>query len=215
MDPASLKTARLLTSLRDGLVRTSLSEHYSMRQTDQFSLEVIFHNKALNSAYRVSNPEDANLFYIPYYTRFVQFCNSPKSREILEELERELFTEVITKYPYWNRNGGKDHIMALGFIEREHAQNCPWCSALLLNTLTKPMTLFAIEREAKTNSLQSATTNVIAVPYPSTVHYFSIPPQQPAPSRKRGVLVSCVASDQQLPFRLKLKESLTKTVHGL
>ncbi len=163
------------------------------------------HHKLLHSRFRVHDPAEANLFYVPYYTRFVQYCTTPSSEAVLASMEQDLFNLIIHEYPYWNRTHGKDHVMALGFIEREHAQRCQWCSALLLNPVVKHMSFFAIERDMRTNTQRQS--NVIAVPYPSTVHFHSSPPSAPT-SRPRVILVSCIASDQQLPFRLMLKSQL-------
>ena len=65
-------------ALKDGKVRARGSSSYSMRQTDQFSLEVIMHHKMLTSKFRTLDASSANMFYVPYYSRFAQLCNSPK-----------------------------------------------------------------------------------------------------------------------------------------
>ena len=190
-----------------GRVAARNASYRSLYQTDQFGLEVIMHNKALNSPLRVMDPEEATLFYVPYYVYFVQRCNVPTSAKSLNALEDELFRILKHDYPYWNRTEGRDHIMALSFIEREHTQVCPWCSALLMREETRNMHFFCIEREAKKSV---PVSNVINVPYPSPVHFHALPPTNPVSLDTGPILASCVASNQELPFRILLENALNR-----
>eukprot|EP00042_Codosiga_hollandica_P049819 m.585323 g.585323 ORF g.585323 m.585323 type:complete len:396 (+) comp57969_c0_seq13:296-1483(+) len=189
--------------LARGSVAVRSDRHRALRETDQFSLQLLFHDHLLSSPQRTLDPEEADLFYVPYYSFFVQRCHQPHSLAASNKLEAELFRILQEDYPFWNRFQGADHFSSLGFIEREHAQNCEWCSGQLLHPLAGRMTFFAIERRAKKDQ---PAANVIQVPYPSTVHYFTT--MTHSKHVNGPLLVSCIADDQGLSLRVLLKEEL-------
>ena len=80
-------------------------------KTHQFSLEVIFHEKILKSPYLTTDPEEAHLFYIPYYVGLSCFCKSGIAKNLSSE-----FWSFAGNLTYLET--GKVHFMALGKVEQ-------------------------------------------------------------------------------------------------
>jgi xyloglucan galactosyltransferase MUR3 len=189
--------------LKKGLVAPRRTHHRVLRQTDQFALEIIMHRKARSSPFRTLNPDEANVFYVPYYSYAVKACNEPQSAKALKSTEAELFRILAQDYPYWNRSQGSDHVTSIAYIEREHTIPCDWCSTFMNHREVSAMKVFAIERSA---AKSNPASNVIVVPYPSTVHFTGSAPEDM--DDFRPILVSCMATGQHLLLRLRLKAQL-------
>ena len=143
----------------------------SYRNSWQFSLEIIIHNNLLQSPYRTFNVSEASVFYIPFYSALSCFCvqkrNSPYSSAV-SKLHDDFVKYVQTLEPF---KKGKPHVMALGKIEREHAQ-IGFCR-LLKFPIAKNITFIGIEQDPypKYRSKQMASQHpLIVAPYPSFGH---------------------------------------------
>ena len=142
-------------------------KNMSIRNTHQFSLEVIMHYKLLNSAYRTKNPNEAHVFYIPSYVGLKCMSNHAWSEQYLDEYLNELETFLLNQTHF---KEGKPHISSIAKIHREMAgYGCRY----LYHPISKNITYFAIEKENSPNvySMQDAAQSVIVVPYPSYMHY--------------------------------------------
>lgn len=80
-------------------------------KTHQFSLEVIFHHKLLRSPYLTRNPDEADLFYIPFYAGLSCFCDQERAQDLTTE-----FWSTAKNLSHLNT--GKVHFMALGKVEQ-------------------------------------------------------------------------------------------------
>jgi len=90
----------------------------------QFTLELILHDFFLQSCTRTKDPEEAHLFFVPFYNDIeYRWQNkrpdapSPHGQAILDILERG-DTKAWEKHfrvtgEYWRRRGGEDHILTL------------------------------------------------------------------------------------------------------
>ena len=184
--------------------------------TCQFTLDVILHHNLLFSPYRTLNPEEADVFYVPFYGAVHCFCRSG------EQLESRLITE-INRFPYYRQ--GKPHILSVGKIEKEQSSTtCP----LLLQEWTWNTTALGIESyyfkrlpltDEKRHRMRNAPRGYpkfVVVPYPSYVHF-----DEPSGghyhngiySHKRRVFVFLAAGDGRFnPFRNIIVDKLpTKT----
>jgi hypothetical protein len=105
-------------------------------QTHQYALEIAFHSRISKHPCLVSNPEEANLFYIPYYGGLdVMRWNFREniSSEKRDELGLEL-VNWLQGQPWWRRHGGRDHVLVLGKISwdfRRSKDADQWGSRLL------------------------------------------------------------------------------------
>ncbi|XP_066285674.1 uncharacterized protein [Branchiostoma lanceolatum] len=142
----------------------------SFRSTHMFSLEIILHNKLLSSTYRTLDPEEADMFYIPYYPALASACE-PINTIDNPLLDRELWQFLTVNYPYFEQ--GKPHMMALGRIEREHADVT---GGILKTRESRSVTFVGIEHESDPKTLRfigrSGLTMVVA-PYPAFGHFLS------------------------------------------
>ncbi|KAI8504045.1 hypothetical protein Bbelb_181130 [Branchiostoma belcheri] len=142
----------------------------SFRSTHMFALEVILHRKLLSSSYRTLDPEKADVFYVPYYPALAAACE-PMNVIDNPVLDRELWQFVRVNYPYFDQ--GKPHIMALGRIEREHADVT---GGILKTPESRSVTFVGIEHESDPRTLRYIRRNGLAMvvaPYPSFGHIIS------------------------------------------
>lgn len=152
----------------------SLDGDRSVRDTHQFSMEVIMHYSLLSSPYRTMDPNQAQVFYIPAYMGLACLCHQysvthskqhqvSASRVLIDRLFHHL--ELLSAFME-----GRPHFMSLGKIQREQASTtCP----LLLHAKSKNITFITIEKESNpgTVKLYGLTQKTIVAPYPSYVHY--------------------------------------------
>ncbi|XP_045164927.2 uncharacterized protein LOC123528917 [Mercenaria mercenaria] len=140
----------------------------SVRNTHQFALEVIIHYKLLHSPYRTTNPDQADMFYIPAYTGLQCLTFSGNSQDFVNELFHYLETKESKHF-----NSGKPHFSTLSKIQREQAsQNCP----TLRHSKTEAVTFIAIEKESNPywfRNQQIHGKSIIVAPYPSYIHFIN------------------------------------------
>lgn len=152
----------------DELFTLGENDELSIRNTDQFALEVIIHNKLLKSSFRTLDPDEADIFYIPAYvgTHCVYHNNyyfTSKSEQLILNL-----TDFLQSQKYFRQ--GKPHFSTISHIHREMALHfCPY----LTYNITHNITFLAIEKWSKPNDeaiMKSAAQSINVIPYPSFVH---------------------------------------------
>ncbi|KAL8141651.1 hypothetical protein V2J09_014683 [Rumex salicifolius] len=154
--------------------------------THQYALEPIFHARVLKHPCRVYDPEEAKLFYVPYYGGFDILrwhFKENTSVELKDKLSYELM-EWLNQHKSWKRNFGLDHLFVLGKItwDFRRVENVGWGTKFLdLDEMQNPMKLL-IER-------QPWQINDIGVPHPSFFH-----PKSDDDIRRRKNLVSFVGA---------------------
>ena len=141
-----------------------------VHRTWQFSLELIIHQKLLASPHRVLQPNDADVFYVPYYAGMDCFCH-PGNGSAVQENIRQLEEFLSKQEPY---SLGKPHLMTLSKIEREHmTANCP----LLRHQKFERLLFIGIEEETNVRYRQYKHRDwqhLIVAPYPSYGHLNSL-----------------------------------------
>lgn len=140
----------------------------SIRNTDQFALEVIIHKKLMKSLYRTLNPDEADLFYIPAYVgTHCIFYNKYFFTKLTDQLILNL-TEFLQSQKYYKE--GKPHFSTISKIHREMASDfCPY----LQYNITHNITFLSIEKGSNPNDdwfMKTAAQSVNVIPYPSFVH---------------------------------------------
>ncbi|OWM66784.1 probable xyloglucan galactosyltransferase GT14 [Punica granatum] len=138
--------------------------------TNQFSLEVIFHNRMKQYKCLTNDSSIATAIYIPYYAGLdvAQFLwHSTKYRDIgPQELVKWLRAR-----PEWKRMWGKDHFLVAGRISwdfrRETFNDSDWGTNLLVLPEVKRMTSLVLE----STLIPDATD--FAIPYPTYFHPWS------------------------------------------
>lgn len=146
--------------------KTTNQEIMSIRNTHQFALEVVIHYKLLHSPYRTTDPNQADMFYIPAYAGL----NCLTFKEDSKLFAKEVF-EHLEKHEAKNFRSGKPHFSTLSKIQREQGSDlCP----TLKHPATQNITFFTIEKESNPNwskYRQIYGTSVIVAPYPGYVHF--------------------------------------------
>ena len=93
----------------------------SIRNTWSHALEVLIHMKLLASPYKTLDPQEADVFYLPFYVTLQAFCNEAnhfnmsfaKDHSALSKRARE----IIRKSEYHKE--GKLHVMTLAMPYRK------------------------------------------------------------------------------------------------
>lgn len=135
------------------MFRTGKHQDISVRSTNQFSLEVVMHNKLLHNRLRTMNMSEADIFYIPAYLGLMTFCNRKETKDRIQILKR-----FLAKSDFFLR--GLPHFSSASKIERE-------MYFYFNEGFTKKITFLGIEKQQS----QIEKTHVIAVPYPSYLHH--------------------------------------------
>lgn len=65
----------------------------------------LFYESLVNSAFTTDDPEEANLFFVPFSIESLRLSSSTRISRFL----RRYIDGLRTEYPYWNRTLGADH----------------------------------------------------------------------------------------------------------
>lgn len=134
--------------------------------TDQFTLDLIFHKRIKTYQCLTNNSSLANAFFIPFYAgldagRFLWNSNTT----IRDELSNELI-EYVTKLKEWKRMDGRDHFYVAGRIgwdfQRTGNNYSDWGNSLMSPVEMKHITMLTIE--------STLLKNEVAIPYPTYFH---------------------------------------------
>jgi hypothetical protein len=139
-------------------------------KTNQFSLELLFHERLKAYPCLTDDPEQAAMSYIPFYSALdltpKLFENSVAVRDQLSER----LVGWLQSNRHWETSGGKKHIMVLGRIVWDYVRpvnafkpGTAWGNALLSFPELWNVTKLSIER----NPWDSEQ---MAIPYPTSFH---------------------------------------------
>ncbi|KAL5848512.1 hypothetical protein ACOSQ4_006525 [Xanthoceras sorbifolium] len=134
--------------------------------TNQFLLEVIFHNRMKNYKCLTGNSSLASAIYVPFY------AGLDISRRLwgVRTSERDSSAVDLLKWvaekPEWKRMWGRDHFLVAGRISwdfrRQTDNESDWGSKLRFLPESKNMSMLSIE--------SSCWNNDFAIPYPTCFH---------------------------------------------
>ncbi|KAL5814535.1 hypothetical protein ACOSQ4_025176 [Xanthoceras sorbifolium] len=136
--------------------------------TNQFLLEVIFHNRMKQYKCLTTNSSLASAIFVPFYpgldlNRYLWSSSTMK----LKDMETFGLIRWLKQRPEWKKMSGRDHFMVAGRISwdfrRDSDNDFDWGNKLLLLPETKNMTMLVIESSPW-------HTNDFAIPYPTYFH---------------------------------------------
>ncbi|CAH1793058.1 unnamed protein product [Owenia fusiformis] len=84
----------------------------------QHGIEVVFHNKLLKSPYMTENPDEADLFFVPYYASLICFC-----QENVKHSDTAIWEVLKASRPYIQK---KPHFFAIGVPQVDLFSNPHW-----------------------------------------------------------------------------------------
>ncbi|XP_008784724.2 xyloglucan galactosyltransferase KATAMARI1 homolog [Phoenix dactylifera] len=135
--------------------------------TNQFALEVIFHNRMKRYECLTTNSSRASAIFVPFYAgldvaRYLWSYNTSVRDSLSLDLVRWLKSQ-----PEWTAMGGKDHFLVAGRIawdfRRPGEEENSWGGKLLVLPEAKNMTVLVIESSPW-------HSNDFAIPYPTYFH---------------------------------------------
>ncbi|KAM7252928.1 hypothetical protein ACFE04_008735 [Oxalis oulophora] len=138
----------------------------SWYETNQFLLEVIFHNRMKNYECLTNDSSVASAIFVPYYAgidlRRYLWGFKPKVRDA-NGID---LVKWLTATPEWKRMSGRDHFLVAGRISRdfrrESDEHPSWGSKFMLLPESKSMSMLSIEASHQDNNF--------AIPYPTHFH---------------------------------------------
>ncbi|CAN8243918.1 unnamed protein product [Cochlearia groenlandica] len=97
----------------DGLGKR-LRENGTWFATHQFIAEMIFHARAKNHPCRTWEPNEADVFYVPFYGGLYA-SSAFRERNLTKRDDLAVrFVDFLTGQRWWKRSNGRDHFLALG-----------------------------------------------------------------------------------------------------
>ncbi|MED6133160.1 hypothetical protein PIB30_025973 [Stylosanthes scabra] len=135
-------------------------------ETNQFSLELIFHNKMRHYKCLTNKSSEASAIYVPFYagldiSRFLLVSNLTVRDASGRDLARWLSSQNE-----WKRMWGRDHFLISGRISwdfrRQHDTLSDWGSNFRFLPESMNMSMLSVEA--------SSWNNDYAVPYPTSFH---------------------------------------------
>ncbi|KAK6926344.1 Exostosin, GT47 domain [Dillenia turbinata] len=148
----------------DGVVPENLEPAWYW--TEQYSGELIFHNRVMNHPCRTLEPESASAFYIPFYARFaVEKYLWPNSSIADGDRVCEMMLRWVQEQPHWKRSYGWDHFIMIGRMtwDFRRIRDDGWGSRFLYMPAMENVTRLLVER----HPLDQFD---IGVPYPTGFH---------------------------------------------
>ncbi|KAF5175399.1 Xyloglucan galactosyltransferase katamari1-like protein, partial [Thalictrum thalictroides] len=136
--------------------------------TDQFALEVIFHNRMKQYKCQTNNSSLASAIYVPFYAGLdiSRYLWGGFNTSIRDSTSHELL-RWLTSRPEWQGLGGRDHFLVGGRIawdfRRMTDKNSNWGNNLLVMPELKNMSMLLIESSPY-------HSNEVAIPYPTYFH---------------------------------------------
>ncbi|GFP78931.1 xyloglucan galactosyltransferase katamari1 [Phtheirospermum japonicum] len=139
----------------------------SWYRTNQFALELIFHDRILKHKCRTMEPGSATAFYIPFYAGLAVgeylWTNDTSKQDHL----CEMLVHWIKNQKYWKRSNGSDHFITIGRItwdfRRLTVLDKKWGSIFLNMPEMQNVTRFIIEKDP-------GDAHEVGVPYPTGFH---------------------------------------------
>lgn len=135
--------------------------------TDQFALEIIFHDRMMNYKCRTMEPESATAFYIPFYAGLAvgKYLWSSNFTARDRDYHCEMILRWVREKPYFNRSSGWDHFITMGRItwDFRRSNDGDWGSKCIYLPEMRNISRLLIER----NSWDYFD---VGVPYPTGFH---------------------------------------------
>ncbi|MCO5561175.1 hypothetical protein L7F22_014796 [Adiantum nelumboides] len=154
---------------KEGVLTQLSHDTFSWYNTEQFILDVIFHNRMKKYQCLTNDSSKADLIYVPFYagldlTRYLWRVNA----SVRDYLPNAL-AEWLLKQPEWKAMEGRDHFFVTGKISwdfrRPSDKDSDWGNKLLELPALKDVSVLLIEK-----GLIEASHVEHAIPYPTYFH---------------------------------------------
>ncbi|XP_050238608.1 probable xyloglucan galactosyltransferase GT11 [Mercurialis annua] len=136
-------------------------------ETNQFTLEVIFHNRMKQYNCLTNDSSLASAIFVPYYAGLDVSRYLWNSHTSLKDYYSLNLVKWLREKPEWKRMDGRDHFLVAGRItwdfRRLSDSNSDWGNKLMLLPESRNMTLLTIEASPWHQ-------NDFAIPYPTYFH---------------------------------------------
>ncbi|CAA7058162.1 unnamed protein product [Microthlaspi erraticum] len=141
--------------------------------THQFIAEMIFHARVENHPCRTWEPNDADIFYVPFYgglysSSVFREQNLTKRDELAVRL-----VDFVSSQRWWKRSNGRDHFLAIGrtawdFMRRDDDEEPDFGANMLMQMpRVMNMSVLTVERQPWNGE------NQFGIPYPSYFHPYT------------------------------------------
>ncbi|KAL5542782.1 hypothetical protein UlMin_010492 [Ulmus minor] len=138
--------------------------------TNQFLLEVIFHNKMMHYKCLTNVSAQASAIFVPFYAGLDVSLRLWNSNLTIRDSSARDLLEWLSRRKEWKRMWGRDHFLIGGRIawdfRRQTDEISDWGSKLRFLPESKNMSMLSIE--------SSAWQNDYAIPYPTNFHPWEI-----------------------------------------
>lgn len=140
---------------------------YGWFATNQFLLEVIFHNRMKQYNCLTKNSTLASAIFVPYYAGLDVARYLWGSNTTMRDSGSLQLVKWLREKPEWKKTWGRDHFMVAGRItwdfRRTTDEDFDWGSKLMFLPESRNMTILTIESSPWHN-------NDFAIPYPTYFH---------------------------------------------
>ena len=134
--------------------------------TNQFTLEVIFHNKMKQYKCLTKNSTLASAIYVPFYAGLDASLHLWDSNLTVRDSSARDLVHWLSTRPEWKTMWGRDHFMVAGRISwdfrRQTDEVSDWGSKLRFLPESMNMSMMSVEG--------SSWRNDYAIPYPTNFH---------------------------------------------
>lgn len=142
--------------------------------TDQYQLYSLTYHRILKDPRRTLDPANATTFFVPYDlasdAAYYKLCAKNKEHKCFDFRkcpQAQRVHELLKESPWWQRRGGRDHLLAVGMnYAMDHYIGKPKCRALLLGT-------WACVLRAVWRPTPPFSTNHHRKPFPCPCLYFT------------------------------------------
>ncbi|KAL6580469.1 hypothetical protein OROMI_008493 [Orobanche minor] len=139
--------------------------------TDQFSLELIFHNRMLNYRCRTLEPQSAAAFYIPFYSGLAveKFLFAKNSTTEERDRQCKMMLDWVSDQPYFAKSNGWNHFITMCRVSWDfrRSKDQDWGSSCIYMPKMRNITRLMIEKHPWDYF-------DVAVPYPTGFHPTSV-----------------------------------------
>ncbi|XP_008784723.3 xyloglucan galactosyltransferase KATAMARI1 homolog [Phoenix dactylifera] len=144
-----------------------ISSEAGWHNTNQFALEVIFHNRMKQYECLTTDSSRASAIYVPFYAGLEVYRHLwNRSLSLRDSVSLDLVRWLRSR-PEWAAMGGKDHFLVVGRVDRDLKRRSDeprdWVNKFLLLPEARNMTVLIIESSPW-------RSNEIGIPYPSYFH---------------------------------------------
>lgn len=143
-----------------------LSSNKSWFSTNQFMLEVIFHNKMMKYKCLTKDPSSASAIYVPFYAGLDASLHLWDLNISVRDSSGKDLLDWVSRQSEWKKMWGRDHFLVAGRISwdfrRQTDNTSDWGSKFRFLPESMNMTMLSVE--------SSSWRNDFAIPYPTNFH---------------------------------------------